>query len=57
MLRVQEVEENVWRLKHHASIVLWAGNNENEVALAKNWYQTATGYDVYYSDYKKLYVG
>ena len=26
------------RLQHHASVALWAGNNENEAALADNWY-------------------
>ena len=28
----------VRRLKHHPSILLWTGNNENEKALQKNWY-------------------
>ena len=50
-----EVSQNVWKLKHHASIVLWAGNNENEAALYGNWY--GTGKDpVYKQDYVKLYV-
>lgn len=32
-----EVTQNVRRLQHHPSIALWAGNNENEMALAGNW--------------------
>ena len=26
------------RLQHHPSILVWSGNNENEAALAENWY-------------------
>ncbi|XP_053986263.1 beta-mannosidase [Hylaeus volcanicus] len=51
----EEVIQNVQRLKHHASIVLWAGNNENEAALYGNWYGTGTG-QIYKNDYVKLYV-
>ncbi|KAF2896670.1 hypothetical protein ILUMI_09505, partial [Ignelater luminosus] len=35
---VDEVKHQIRRLQHHPSIVLWAGNNENEVALIHNWY-------------------
>lgn len=28
------------RLKHHPSIIVWAGNNENEAAISTNWYNT-----------------
>lgn len=45
------------RLKHHPSIVLWAGNNENEAALAKNWYSTNKNKQIYEKDYKVLYIG
>lgn len=31
-----EVTHQVRRLKRHASIVIWAANNENEVSLAEN---------------------
>ena len=47
----------VQRLQSHPSIVLWAGNNENEAAIAQNWYHvppekmTKTK-----DDYRKLYV-
>ncbi|XP_043477175.1 beta-mannosidase [Leptopilina heterotoma] len=50
-----EVSQNVIRLKHHASIALWAGNNENEIALYGNWYGTGNK-QVYKDDYIKLYV-
>lgn len=32
-----EIEYQIRRLQHHPSIVLWAGNNENEAALRQNW--------------------
>lgn len=51
----EEVIQNVRRLKHHPSIVIWAGNNENEAALYGNWYGTGTA-KVYKNDYVKLYV-
>lgn len=34
----EEVKTQVSRLQHHPSILLWAGNNENEAALRGNWY-------------------
>ncbi|KAJ0173564.1 hypothetical protein K1T71_010713 [Dendrolimus kikuchii] len=51
-----EVEQNVIRLQHHTSIALWAGNNENEVALRGNWYGTQPKFYKYKADYIKLYV-
>ncbi|KAI4490346.1 hypothetical protein M0802_010723 [Mischocyttarus mexicanus] len=51
----EEVIQNVIRLKNHASVVLWAGNNENEAALYGNWYGTGTA-NIYQNDYIKLYV-
>ncbi|XP_011301908.1 beta-mannosidase [Fopius arisanus] len=50
-----EVKQNVLRLKNHPSVVLWAGNNENEAALYGNWYGTGKD-EVYRNDYIKLYV-
>ncbi|XP_039757663.1 beta-mannosidase isoform X2 [Pararge aegeria] len=51
-----EIEQNVIRLQHHPSIAIWAGNNENEVALRGNWYGTKSKFEKYKSDYIKLYV-
>ena len=51
-----EVRHQVQRLEHHPSIVLWAGNNENEAALLGNWYGTDQNFDKYKQDYIKLYV-
>lgn len=50
-----EIEQNVRRLSNHPSIVVWAGNNENEAALYGNWYGTGTA-EIYRKDYEKLYV-
>ncbi|XP_021186388.3 beta-mannosidase [Helicoverpa armigera] len=52
----EEIEQNVLRLQHHPSIAVWAGNNENEVALRGNWYDTYPLFDKYKSEYIKLYV-
>lgn len=52
----QEVVYQVNRLRNHPSILLWAGNNENEVALAHSWYNTNPDRDLYFNDYRKLYV-
>jgi beta-mannosidase len=46
----------VRRLQSHASIALWAGNNENEVALVGNWYNTDANFTLYKEDYIKLYA-
>ncbi|XP_043272252.1 beta-mannosidase [Venturia canescens] len=51
----EEVRQNVLRLKHHPSIVIWAGNNENEAAIFGNWYGTGKA-PIYKKDYVKLYV-
>ena len=47
----------MWKLKHHPSIVVWAGNNENEAALSTDWYNTTAHFDRYKQDYIKLYIG
>ena len=52
----QEIEYQVNRLRHHPSILLWSGNNENEAALATNWYNTKQESELYYSEYRKLYI-
>lgn len=50
----EEVTQNVKRLQNHPSVVLWAGNNENEAALYGGWY--GSDKQVYRDDYIKLYV-
>lgn len=51
-----EITQQVCHLQHHASIALWAGNNENEGALRDNWYGTLSNFDLYKADYVKLYA-
>ncbi|XP_064073932.1 beta-mannosidase [Vanessa tameamea] len=51
-----EIQHNVLRLQHHPSIAVWAGNNENEVALRGNWYSTQAQFDKYKAEYIRLYV-
>ncbi|XP_046449905.1 beta-mannosidase-like [Daphnia pulex] len=51
-----EVVQQVRRLQAHPSVVLWAGNNENEAALRGNWYGTLSDFNLYRQDYIKLYV-
>ncbi|XP_066600799.1 beta-mannosidase [Prorops nasuta] len=51
----EEITQNTYRLKVHPSIVLWAGNNENEAALFGNWYGTGKK-EIYRDDYRKLYI-
>jgi beta-mannosidase len=38
----EEVKHVVRRLGHHPSIVLWSGNNENQVRLFPNGYNHAS---------------
>ncbi|KAI8425277.1 hypothetical protein MSG28_007059 [Choristoneura fumiferana] len=52
----KEIKQNVLRLQHHPSIALWVGNNENEVALRQNWYNTKEYYSFYKENYIELYV-
>jgi beta-mannosidase len=51
-----EVRDQALRLGTHPSIVVWGGNNENEVALG--WFpESLQNRDLYVSDYSKLYGG
>eukprot|EP01118_Nematostelium_gracile_P012200 TRINITY_DN4427_c0_g1_i1.p1 TRINITY_DN4427_c0_g1~~TRINITY_DN4427_c0_g1_i1.p1 ORF type:complete len:481 (-),score=120.60 TRINITY_DN4427_c0_g1_i1:1153-2595(-) len=43
----EEVKYQVRRLQHHPSILVWSGNNENEAALAENWYGTSKNKEYY----------
>lgn len=53
----EEVIQQVWRLKPHPSIIVWSGNNENEAALATDWFDIPeTERPKYVKDYVTLYV-
>lgn len=47
----------VWRLKSHPSVIVWSANNENEAALATDWFHIPDRRrPVYLKDYVALYV-
>ena len=53
----KEVTQNVLRLQHHACLVLWCGNNENEwiwVQEQKISYKKMPGYKIYHNIIPKL---
>ncbi|XP_055904783.1 beta-mannosidase [Eupeodes corollae] len=52
-----EVIQNAKRLARHPSVAIFATNNENEVALAQDWYGTFMNRAQFEEDYRKLYVG
>ncbi|MGE5429954.1 MAG: glycoside hydrolase family 2 protein, partial [Syntrophomonadaceae bacterium] len=48
----EEVKQNIERLRHHPSIVLWCGNNENEWIWYQDQhtsYEKMPGYKIYHS--------
>lgn len=47
-----EFVDNIIRLRHHASLGLWCGNNEMEIAVVQKWYKFTPKQ---YSDYIKMY--
>ncbi|XP_077587107.1 beta-mannosidase isoform X2 [Stigmatopora nigra] len=53
----EEVYQQIWRLKLHPSVIVWSANNENEAALATNWFNIP-GWQrtLYLKDYVTLYV-
>lgn len=51
-----ELRDQIRRIQHHPSIALFATNNENEVALRQNWYDTKADYAAFAEDYRTLYV-
>lgn len=52
-----EIIYQVKRLQSHPSIVIWSGNNENEEAIAENWYHVPQEkINRAKDDYRKLYV-
>ncbi|XP_062852081.1 beta-mannosidase isoform X2 [Trichomycterus rosablanca] len=53
----EEVTQQVRRLKSHPSVVIWSGNNENEAAIASNWFFIPSAEKPrYVKDYVNLYV-
>lgn len=53
----EEVFQQVQRLKSHPSIITWSGNNENEAALATDWFNIPVSQrPTYLKDYVTLYV-
>uniref|UniRef100_A0A9J7XCE8 beta-mannosidase n=1 Tax=Cyprinus carpio carpio TaxID=630221 RepID=A0A9J7XCE8_CYPCA len=53
----EEVTQQVRRLKSHPSVVIWSGNNENEAAIATDWFNIpVTVRPLYVKDYVHLYV-
>ncbi|XP_051945755.1 beta-mannosidase [Xyrauchen texanus] len=53
----EEVTQQVRRLKSHPSVVIWSGNNENEAAIATDWFNiTVAERPQYLKDYVNLYV-
>ncbi|KAG9344023.1 hypothetical protein JZ751_012499 [Albula glossodonta] len=52
----EEVTHQVRRLKSHPSIVVWSGNNENEAAIATDWFGIPISQrPLYVKDYVTLY--
>jgi len=50
----QEVRQNVQKLRNHASVALWCGNNENETGWLKRWMMGGIPYSK--SDSAKIYA-
>ncbi|XP_074594166.1 beta-mannosidase isoform X2 [Brevipalpus obovatus] len=51
-----EVVQQMERLQHHPSVAIWAGNNENELAIASPWWpEILTRKPTYKRDYVALY--
>ncbi|XP_062838485.1 beta-mannosidase isoform X1 [Anolis carolinensis] len=52
-----EITHQMKRLKSHPSIIVWSGNNENEAAIAANWFSIPHAkMSIYVKDYVTLYV-
>ncbi|KAG7458795.1 hypothetical protein MATL_G00224440 [Megalops atlanticus] len=53
----EEVTHQVRRLKSRPSVIVWSGNNENEAAIATDWFSVpASRRPRYLRDYVTLYV-
>lgn len=49
-----EAEDNVRRIRHHACLALWCGNNELEQGMGTDTWQEAQSWDVYGRLFDKL---
>ena len=50
-----EFVDNIRRLRHHAALGMWCGNNEMEVALVEDWYQaTPSQFSAYLQMYEYI---
>ncbi|XP_069599757.1 beta-mannosidase isoform X2 [Ranitomeya imitator] len=53
----EEVTHQIRRLKSHPCIIVWSGNNENEAAIASDWFSIPSYMkEVYVKDYLTLYI-
>ncbi|XP_053317515.1 beta-mannosidase isoform X2 [Spea bombifrons] len=53
----KEVTHQMRRLKSHPSVIVWSGNNENEAAIASDWFSIPDKMRaVYVQDYLTLYI-
>ncbi|PAV60878.1 hypothetical protein WR25_17133 [Diploscapter pachys] len=52
-----EMQQQIWRLRKHASILVYAGNNENEIAIRDHWWSVSNYSEAQeVSDYVALYA-
>ncbi|KAM4807728.1 beta-mannosidase [Rhinophrynus dorsalis] len=52
-----EITHQMRRLRSHPCIIVWSGNNENEAAIADDWFSLPSYMkDVYVRDYLTLYI-
>ncbi|XP_040274156.1 beta-mannosidase isoform X2 [Bufo bufo] len=53
----EELLHQIRRLKSHPCIIVWSGNNENEAAIASDWFSLPSFMkEVYAKDYRILYI-
>lgn len=52
---VEETKDNVRRLRHHACLALWCGNNEMEWGWADEWARLKGHHPRYKADYTKIF--
>ncbi len=52
-----ETEDNMKRLRNHASLIMWSGNNECELAMIEWWHQSGKALEDYQYQYNTLLRG